>query len=87
MRQQQQPAYAEPVPGLLLVRGAEDLQPDRRALVDQRREAAHLVPGAALVNDSSMVPNVHDVWPVAREPGVGGDLGHRLRELAAAAAP
>ena len=36
-RQQQQPAHAEPVPGVALLLGAEDPQPDGRALVDQRR--------------------------------------------------
>ena len=47
-REQQQPAYAEPVPGVPLLLGAEDLQPDRRALVDERRVALHLVAGAHL---------------------------------------
>ena len=36
-RQQQQPAYAEPVAGRRLVRGAEHLSPTVVALVDQRR--------------------------------------------------
>ena len=46
--EQQQPAYAEPVPRLGLVLGAEHLQPDRLALVDERRVAAHLVAGPGL---------------------------------------
>ena len=46
--EQQQPAYAEPMPRLGLVLGAEHLQADRGALVDQGGVAAHLVSGPGL---------------------------------------
>ena len=46
--QRDQSAHPQPVPRLLLVGGAHHPQPDRVALVDERREALHLVSGAHL---------------------------------------
>ena len=69
------------VAGVALVLGAEDLQPHRRALVDQAGEAAHLVAGAGPGNDSSMRAEHPRGLAGPRQPGVVGDLGHRLGEL------
>ena len=44
----EQPAHPQPVARLLLVGGAHHPQADRVALVDERREALHLVAGAHL---------------------------------------
>ena len=80
-REHEQPAQAAPVRGLLLRGGAEHPHPDGGALVDQGREAAHLVPGAGLGEGPLDRAERPGLLAGHVEPGLGGGLGHRLGEL------
>ena len=75
--EQQQPAYAEAVVGLLLVGGGGDPQADRAALVDQRREAVDLVAGPRL--GEGRLDRAEGPGGLAgrAQPGLVGDLAHR----------
>ena len=79
-RQQQQPAYAEPVPGRGLLGGREDLEPDGGALVDQRGVAAHLVAGAALDEGLLDGPEGPRASGRCADAGVGGHVGDGPRQ-------
>ncbi len=68
---------AEPVPGLRLVLAAEDAEADRRALVDEGGEAAHLVPGAGLRERPLQRAERPRGLAGRRPPAVSGDRGHR----------
>ena len=81
--QQHQSPHTEAVPRVALLRGADDLQADARPLVHEAGVGGDLVARPRLGDRRRQVAEDPGVLAGAREPGVGGDLVHRLLELPA----
>ena len=81
--QQHQTTHTQPVPGVALLRGADDLETDARSLVHEAGVGRDLVAGAGLGDGGRQVAEDPGGLAGPGEPGVGRYLVHRLLELPA----